>query len=176
MCSCWQEDGGVGGGGGKQQRQQTILTAIASPVFLPAFTPRIIHACVSDPANPPQIAVNDSRTQLGYCGVPLSLIYLCLQPAIKAEADLGVQLLQTGTGENNRGHKQWHVTLLPTELAALIEEILKEALHLYRALKVQQALPCVVLLTPTCASFLHSPRHCTCVMQVHVNFGILKQA
>ncbi len=92
-------------------------------------------------------------------------MYVCLNPAIRAEADLGVQLLQTGTGEGNRGHKQWHVTLLSTEPAALIEEVLKEALHLYRPLKVQQALPCVVLLAPTCASFLHSPRHCTRVMQ-----------
>ncbi len=105
--------------------------------------------------------MDDSCTQLDYCGVFLSLMYVCLHPAVKAEADLGVQLLQTGTGEGNRGHKQWHVTVLSTESAALIEEVLKEALHLHRALKVQQALPCVVLLAPTCASFLHSPRHCT---------------
>ncbi len=90
---------------------------------------------------------------------------MCLPSAIKAEADLGTQLLQTGTWEGNRGHKQWHVTVLSREPAALIEEVLKEALHLHRALKVQQALPCVVLLAPTCASFLHSPRHCTRVMQ-----------
>ena len=107
--------------------------------------------------------MNDSCTQLGYCGLSFSLMYMYFKPAIKAEADLGVQLLQTGTGEGNRGHKQWHVAVLSTEPAALIEEVLKEALHLHRALKVQQALPCVVLLAPTCASFLHSPRHCgTC--------------
>ncbi|KAA6429512.1 MAG: hypothetical protein FRX49_00904 [Trebouxia sp. A1-2] len=41
---------------------------------------------------------------------------------MKAEADLGPQLLQTGTGEGNRGHKQWHVTVLSAEPAAFIEE------------------------------------------------------
>ena len=101
---------------------------------------------------------------------------MCFHPAVKAEADLGVQLLQTGTGEGNRGHQQWHVTLLSTEPAVLIEEVLKEALHLHRPLKVQQALPCVVLLTPTCASFLHAARHCTCVMQDVVDcLGILSK-
>ena len=105
--------------------------------------------------------MNDSCTQLGYCDVSLSLMYVSLHPAIRAEADLGVQLLQTGTGEGSRGHKQRHITVLSTEFLGLIQEVLKEALYLYRALKVQQALPGVVLLAPTCASFLYSPRHCT---------------
>lgn len=148
---------------------------MASLVFLPAIMPQIIHARVIDPVTPLQIAVNDSCTQLGHCGDSFSLMYVCLYPAVKAEADLGVQLLQTGTGEGNRGHKQWHVTVLPTEPAALIEEVLKEALHLYRALKIQQAFPCVVLLTPTCASFLQSPRQCTCVMQGYLKFGDSEQ-
>ena len=62
---------------------------------------------------------------------------------------LWMKVPECSSRESHRGHKQGHVTLLSTQPAPFIEEVLEEALHLQRPLKVQQALPAVVSL-PTC--------------------------
>ena len=67
-----------------------------------------------------------------------------------------MQLLEAGRREGHWGHEQGHITLLPKQPAPLVEQELKQALHLQRPLKVQQALPSVVLLPPCRPSSLQA--------------------
>lgn len=48
------------------------------PCIPASCIPQVIHARVIDPVNSLQVAMNDSCTQLGYCGVSLSFMYVCL--------------------------------------------------------------------------------------------------
>ena len=46
------------------------------------------------------------------------------------------QMLEASSREGHRGHEQGHITLLPTQPAPLVEEVLKKALHLKWPLEV----------------------------------------